>query len=146
MSRLFTLREALELLPHVQAWLDEALAAKNSIEEIEADLHGLAAHITMSGGVEIDPVAVVKKKVGRLRHIEAAQAAVKSIEETGCILKDLDRGLLDFPALLDGKEVYLCWQRGEPTIQFWHRIEDGFAGRRRIGAEFGEGERGLRPN
>jgi len=144
MARFFSLREAQELLPHVRDWLDEAVAAKLAVDEIEGELHALAAHITMSGGVEIDPVAVVKKKIGRQQEAERAQAAVRSIEEAGCLLKDLDRGLIDFPALLDGKEVYLCWQRGEERIEFWHRVEDGFTGRRPIGSEFGEG--GLRPN
>ncbi len=144
MARFFSLQEAQELLPHVQAWLDEASDAKAAADEIEGQLHALAAHITMSGGVEIDPVAVVKKKLGRQQEAERAQAAVKAIEDAGCLLKDLERGLVDFPALLDGKEVYLCWQRGEERIEFWHRMEAGFAGRRRIGSEFGEG--GLRPN
>lgn len=146
MARFFTLREAQELLPHVQAWLDEVLAAKLAIEEIDGSLQALAAHITMSGGVEIDPVAVLKKKAGRHQHVANAEAAVKSIEETGCLLKDVERGLVDFPAVLNGAEVYLCWQRGEERIEFWHRIEDGFAGRRPIGEEFGESDGGLRPN
>ena len=145
MARFFSLREAQELLPHVQAWLDEAMAAKAALEEIDSELHALAAHITMSGGVEIDPVAVVKKKIGRQIEAERAQAAVQSIQDAGCLLKDFEKGLIDFPAMLDGKEVYLCWQRGEERIEFWHRIEDGFAGRRPIGAEFGD-DGGLRPN
>ena len=72
---------------------------------------------------------------------------MRAIESSGCLLKDLEKGLIDFPALLDGHEVYLCWQRGEPRIEYWHRIEDGFAGRRLIGGEFGDREEpGLRPN
>ena len=64
MARFFNLREAQELLPRVRAWLDEVSEAKASMEDIDGEL-ALAAHITMSGGVEIDPVAVVRKKIAR---------------------------------------------------------------------------------
>lgn len=61
---------------------------------------------------------------------------VTSIQSTGCILKDLDIGLIDFPVLYRDEEVYLCWKLGEPSIQFWHRIEDGFGGRQPLDSEF----------
>jgi hypothetical protein len=48
------------------------------------------------------------------------------------VLRDLDRGLIDFPALRDGREVYLCWIDGEPDIEFWHELDAGYAGRRRL--------------
>ncbi|MBI1356714.1 MAG: DUF2203 family protein [Acidobacteria bacterium] len=147
MPRFFNLREAQELLPHVRAWLEEALVAKSSVEDIDGELQALAAHVVMSGGVEIDPVAVVRKKLRRQEEAERAEQAVRSIEGAGCIVKDVENGLIDFPALLDGHEVYLCWKRGEARIEHWHKVEDGFAGRRRIGDEFGDDPgSGLRPN
>jgi hypothetical protein len=51
------------------------------------------------------------------------------------LVRDLDRGLVDFPALIDGREVYLCWQLDEPEITHWHGLESGFAGRRLLGRE-----------
>lgn len=146
MARFFTLRQAQELLPHVRSWLEEAASAKADLEEVESSLQALAAHITMAGGMEINPVEVVKKKASRQMFAEIAQSAVDSIQKAGCILKDLDQGLVDFPALLDGKEVYLCWKRGEERIEYWHRVEDGFAGRQPIGLEFDDTDAGQRPN
>jgi hypothetical protein len=56
--------------------------------------------------------------------------AVNKIQETGCVVKDLDTGLIDFPSLLDGQEVYLCWKVGEDRIEYWHGLHEGFAGRK----------------
>jgi hypothetical protein len=59
------------------------------------------------------------------------------IEDSGCIVKDLDVGLVDFPALLGEEQVLLCWKLGEPRIEYWHRNEEGFGGRKPIDGEFG---------
>lgn len=57
---------------------------------------------------------------------------IHSIQDTGAVIKDINTGLLDFPAMKEGREVYLCWQHGEGEIAFWHEIDTGFAGRRSI--------------
>ena len=62
--------------------------------------------------------------------VEELDGIVAEIEASGAHLKDVQLGLVDFPAELDGELVYLCWQFGEPEVAFWHRIGDGFAGRR----------------
>jgi hypothetical protein len=64
------------------------------------------------------------------------KAAVEKIQEIGCQLKDIETGLVDFPTLYHGKEVYLCWKLGESSIGFWHHVEDGFRGRHAIDSEF----------
>ena len=63
------------------------------------------------------------------------QALVEAICDEGCFLKDLDSGLVDFPTLWEGREVYLCWKLGEPEVEHWHEIEAGFAGRRSLKAD-----------
>jgi hypothetical protein len=60
-------------------------------------------------------------------------------------VKDLEKGLLDFPCVIEGKTVLLCWQQGEKEIAFWHSVEDGFVGRKPLDARFGKPERD-RPN
>jgi hypothetical protein len=57
------------------------------------------------------------------------QAGAKAFDERGIVLRDLDRGLIDFPAIRDGNEIYLCWIDGEPDIGFWHDLDAGYAGR-----------------
>ena len=62
--------------------------------------------------------------------------AIEQMQELGCVIKDLDTGLLDFPTLFRGKEVYLCWKLGEPSIGFWHGVDEGFRGRKPIDQDF----------
>jgi len=57
---------------------------------------------------------------------------IEQVQEFGCVIKDLDMGLIDFPTLLRGVEVYLCWKLGEPTIAHWHGTSEGFASRKPI--------------
>ena len=69
----------------------------------------------------------------RLEHQQLAstmKASLEKILETGCVIKDLEVGLLDFPAIIDNQEVYLCWKLGEDRIRFYHRQDEGFAGRK----------------
>jgi hypothetical protein len=63
---------------------------------------------------------------------EATELAlcIEQIEAAGALVKDLDQGLLDFPAMRDGEEILLCWHLGEDEIAFWHGLEEGFAGRK----------------
>jgi len=61
---------------------------------------------------------------------------VAQLQDLGCLVKDLDTGLVDFPALFRGQEVYLCWKLGEPSIEFWHGVDEGFRGRKAIDSDF----------
>jgi hypothetical protein len=57
------------------------------------------------------------------------RAALMELQATEIVLRDLDRGLIDFPALRDGREVYLCWEEGEDEVAFWHDVDAGYGGR-----------------
>jgi len=64
------------------------------------------------------------------------KASLQQVQEIGCIVKDLDIGLIDFPTTFRGIEVYLCWKLGEPAIEFWHGVDEGFRGRKAIDQDF----------
>jgi hypothetical protein len=81
-----------------------------------------------------DRIALLRKRKDAAAR--GLQAAAEAIQETGCQVKDLDTGLVDFPALYRGQEVYLCWKLGETGIAFWHHVADGFRGRRPIDGDF----------
>ena len=66
------------------------------------------------------------------RLAESLKASLERIQSTGCVVKDLDTGLLDFPSIVNNEEVYLCWRLGEERIRFYHRQDEGFAGRKPI--------------
>ena len=80
-----------------------------------------------------DVVAVDELRLTRLRMqglIDQMAAGVARIDALGLTLRDIEHGLVDFPALVSGRQIWLCWQRGEPAIGFWHGLDTGFAGRR----------------
>lgn len=146
MPRYFTLREAEELLPSIRSRLEAAINAKAELAAIDAEFQEISARISMAGGSEINLGRAARRKFERASLVKSIEGAVEEIQNTGCVVKDLDIGLLDFPALLGEDEVYLCWKLGEPKIEWWHHVHDGFAGRRRIGDEFGGSAPAARPN
>jgi hypothetical protein len=84
----------------------------------------------------VDRAAVKKRKITMAALIQRAKDSLQEIDAIGVQVKDLDSGLLDFPCLLEGETVLLCWKRGEARIDFWHKVEDGFRGRQPIDARF----------
>lgn len=142
MSRRFTLEEAESLLPEIEKSLREAISSKSEFEEAETALRSINQRVIMLGGVLVDRSAVYQNKLRRDQSAERLKVAIQKIEESGCLIKDLDIGLIDFPTLFRGDEVYLCWKLGEQGISFWHGTQEGFAGRKPIDAEFRENHRG----
>ncbi len=75
----------------------------------------------------------VQRDLARFRGlVETLREQIEAIQETGCVIKDIEVGLVDWPALHQGREVLLCWKYGEPQVGFWHELNTGFAGRRPI--------------
>lgn len=66
------------------------------------------------------------------RLIARVDELIARLDNWEVLLRDLDRGLVDFPAIVDGREAFLCWQLGEPQVAYWHPPETGFAGRQRL--------------
>jgi hypothetical protein len=133
----FTLDEAQGLLPILESLLKRAIESKQAAEDLQGEMAALVRRIFTSGGMFIDPAAAQKRKLALEALVQRAKDAIQEIDAIGVQVKDLDTGLLDFPCLLEGETVLLCWKRGEPRIDFWHRVEDGFAGRQPIDARFG---------
>ncbi|MGH9430375.1 MAG: DUF2203 domain-containing protein [Terriglobia bacterium] len=129
-ERYFNREEAEELLPMIVRSLERAQERRKSIEPLEQDLAMAAARIMMAGGSQPPYQELVKKKNERDKVMTHIEEIIKTIQETGCVVKDLEEGLVDFPAIVDGEEVYLCWKLGEARIGFWHSMDEGFAGRK----------------
>jgi hypothetical protein len=135
--KLFTLDEAQTLLPVIESLLNRAIEAKVAAEELQEQASATARRILVSGGLHVDIGAAQKRRLTLEALVERAKDAIEEISDSGVQVKDLDTGLLDFPCLLEGEKVLLCWKRGESRIEYWHRVEDGFAGRQPIDARFG---------
>lgn len=134
-ERYFNREEAEELLPMIGRSLERAQEQRKSIEPLEHDLAMAAARIMMAGGSQPPYQELVKKKNERDKVMTRIEEIIKKIQESGCVVKDLEEGLVDFPALVGGEEVYLCWKLGEERIGFWHGMEEGFAGRKPLEEE-----------
>jgi hypothetical protein len=141
----FTLDEAQSLLPILESLLRRAIDAKVSAGEVEAELQMLSQNIFLSGGMMVDVAAVARKRMAQRASIQQAQDAVQEIDSIGVQVKDLDKGLLDFPCLVGEETVLLCWQLGEAKIDFWHTMEAGFQGRQPLDDRFHR-SRPERPN
>jgi hypothetical protein len=136
MSRRFTLWEAERLLPQVREWLREAVAMKLQFYEAEKAVQSLTARITMMGGIRVDRERAAEDKARRDTAGLRLRAILENFEQSGVQIKDLDKGLVDFPTLFRGEEVCLCWRLDEASIQFWHGTHEGFAGRKAIDQDF----------
>ena len=129
-DKYFDRREAEELLPTLTPWLEEARGEKKKIDAYKEDLTQAASRIMVLGGTFPPFSDLMRKKSEHDAAAARLSEIVNQIQETGCLVKDLDEGLVDFPSLVDGEEIYLCWKLGEERIGFWHGIEEGFAGRK----------------
>ena len=119
-DRHFTLEEANAELARIEPMLVALRNAKNQLLDDEAREALTEASPTNGGG---EPGKQVGEAFLMVRGILA------ELNEAGIVVRDVDRGLIDFPSLIDGEEVYLCWQLGEDEIGFWHDLESGFTGR-----------------
>jgi hypothetical protein len=129
-QRLFTLTEAERTRQELEPFLVEAMDSRKKLSSLESELSAVAARIMMMGGVIVpyDKLAAVRMEHTQLSEI--LKSALNRILETGCLIKDLDVGLLDFPAVINQQDVYLCWKLGEDRIRFYHRQDEGFASRK----------------
>lgn len=142
MSRYFTLQQAERVLPAVESSLREALRLKEQYQSAEEQIREVTRKVMVSGGMMLNRERVSELRTSRDAAAGRLQAALDALHEHGCLVKDLDIGLLDFPTLYQGREVYLCWRLGESRIEFWHEVEEGFRGRRRIDDDFLANHRG----
>ena len=129
-ERYFDRNEAEELLPLIVGFLTEARQQKETMDGLDHELARAAAKIMMLGGWIPPHRELSEKRALREQAREKIAEAIRQIHETGCVVKDLDEGLVDFPSMREGREVYLCWKLGEEHIGYWHGIDEGFAGRK----------------
>lgn len=124
MPKYYTLKEANEALIVIRPMLKEMMEIGSKIREHQPELWDLVQKSAGNGG---NPTL---SKL--LKDFDRLDVLLHKIQDMGIEVKDLAIGLIDFVAMHEGREVYLCWKYGEDSIQFWHEIEAGFQGRQRI--------------
>jgi hypothetical protein len=126
--RLFTVDEANALLPTLRPLIDNILESLRRLKHKSE---------TVIRSEQIDPDAPdlmdrLRKDADIARLLGQVRSWVDEIHSHGCVCKGVEQGLIDFPCVLGSEVVFLCWQFGEVSVGHWHRIEDGFAGRRAL--------------
>ena len=120
----YTVEEARELLPQLRSWLTQLAELQENMKQVDDRLSQLLASGSDAlGGHTVN------------RHIwlmSEFQKLMREFTSREIQIKDLQRGLVDFPALIGGKEVFLCWEKDEDDIEFWHELDSGYANRERL--------------
>jgi hypothetical protein len=126
--RYFTPEEANELLGVVRPLAERMVEVRRAQLRAQRRQAQVVLRVASNGGglsrADVEAAASEAE-----RAVESLRAAVEEIQNLGVVVKDLDRGLVDFPAVSRGREIYLCWELGEDEVGYWHGIEDGYAGR-----------------
>ena len=121
-ERIFTLAEAQSLLPRLRTLLEELSQEWKRISALNPEIQKARDNAPLNG--------YSKFGVEYVESVSHLMSLIHEIKDMGVLLKDADKGLCDFPYIKGGRMVYLCWQLGEDTIQYWHDVETGFAGRK----------------
>lgn len=116
----FDLAEARALLPAIRRWFQEIWNRSEALQSCETRLEGLVPTGLDRGG------DLVNEWTRNLIHL---QSTLNQFNRRGILVKDLNRGLIDFPAVRGDKEILLCWEMGEEDIEHWHDLDSGYSGR-----------------
>lgn len=123
-TKYFTLEEANALLPQIEPLMAQLLERRAKAARLSQEIKSLLADTRLDVGGAV-PAELTQ-------DFAAIEKLVKDIQSFGCVVKNLNAGLLDFLTVRDGREVYLCWRYGEPAVAFYHELHTGFNGRQPV--------------
>ncbi len=126
-SRHFSLDEATQALTHLAPLLERLKDLHASALPLASRLEALWRRLD-AGDQVLDEIGTLQKQLDAQSH--DAEQILRRLDEMGCMVRDAERGLVDFPAHAGGAEFYLCWHLGEGAIGYWHGLDEGFAGRK----------------
>jgi len=119
----YTKEEASALLPQIRGWLKRVVELRSELEKHDDRLASMRHVGDDLGGQFIN---------NGVRKMADFREGLLEFHRRDIQIKDLDRGLLDFPAIIGGREVFLCWEQDEDDVEFWHDLDTGYAGRERL--------------
>jgi hypothetical protein len=119
----YTIEEARALLPQIREWLRELHQLRRSLKQLDERLAQLVADGADAGGESVNT---------QVKLLGEWQRVVQEFGRREIQIKDVERGLIDFPALIGDREVFLCWEEDDDDIEFWHDLDSGYAGRERL--------------
>jgi hypothetical protein len=132
---LFTVESANRMLPTIRPQLEELRRLKGELDRAQSKVEVL--ELAMAGASPTNPDVRERASLVERRKLIAdrIQSLILKLQRTGCQLKDLDSGLVDFYSLAGDRLVFLCWRLGEPEVSHWHTLDGGFANRQRLELE-----------
>ncbi len=116
----YTRNEAQQLLPQIREWIVALNRLRENLGRYETRLHGMTEQGLDVGGNTVNQW---------IRALAEMQGILAEFQRRQIFIKDLARGLVDFPAIINSREVFLCWEVDEPSVEFWHDLDSGFTGR-----------------
>jgi hypothetical protein len=119
----YKIEEARALLPQIRIWLKDIQEHRARLQKIDSRLGQLLEGGADAGGESVNL---------QIKLLAGLQRLLREFEDREIQIKDLDRGLIDFPAIISGKEVFFCWELDDEDIEFWHDLDSGYAGRERL--------------
>ena len=119
----YTLEEARALLPQVRQWLQALAQLRRELDRADKRIGSLMGQGHDIGGEIVN---------NWIRTLSDLQITLGEFQKREIQIKDVERGLIDFPAIIGGKEVFLCWEQDEEDIEFWHDLDAGYAGREHL--------------
>ncbi len=119
----YTREEATALLPQLRVWLDRIKELRRELDRSDKRLASLMSPGNDLGGDLVNHW---------IRTLAEMQTVLGEFQRREILIKDIERGLLDFPAIIGGREVFLCWEQDEDSVEFWHDLEAGYGGRERL--------------
>ncbi len=146
MGKTFTLDEAKTLLPVLSALLERAKTAALRAGALENEMQELSQRIFLSGGLHVDVPAAAKRRAEREKAMQEARTTIEEISEIGAEVTENNEGGLEFPCLLEGRTVMLCWTLGEDEITEWREMDDKTGARKKLDGRFGGKKDRDRPN
>ena len=119
----YSIEEARALLPQIRKWLADLHQLRGRLKIADDRIAQMIASGSDAGGSSVN---------AQVKLLAEFQDLLREFAQRQIQIKDLERGLIDFPAIIGGKEVFLCWEQDEDDIEFWHDLETGYAGRERL--------------
>lgn len=111
------------MLPHIRRWLGRVDLLREQLRSADRTIDAITASGADAGGSTVND---------RLRHLAELREVLREFERREIQVKDLERGLVDFPSLREGREVFLCWEKTEDDIEHWHDLNAGYSDRRGV--------------
>jgi hypothetical protein len=116
----YTVQEARRLLPKIRLWFEQLDRISDRLRKLDRRLSKLLEQGRDLGGDSVNEFVAL---------LAQARCLIQEFSSREIVVQDLERGLIDFPAILGGREVFLCWEKGEDDIEYWHDLDAGYAGR-----------------